>query len=311
MKDLFHDEINNCNHWIAMKIGEGCSWEEIGNLCVPAEQAEEKLGELKQALGIIPEDFCLRDWKEYVDMRKKVSSANTLVAIFDQSAENRERIKTWLINHSMRRVTDLERLWFSEPDAIDKLERYAAAFNIAFISLDDSQGRALGQRLSQLNPDCIICYCRQQPCDLAHLLHSRPYEFFTWSQGESVFLDKLDDMIGRTVFSVNTFSYETKRALHCYPVRNILYFQSDLKYVHIKTALGNDALLYAKLSDMERSLQAEGLWPLFLRCHKSFLVNRVHIRTVNKPDHTLELSTGEAVPISDACYKSVLQTLTR
>ena len=78
MKDLFHDEINNCNHWIAMKIGEGCSWEEIGNLCVPAEQAEEKLGELKQALGIIPEDFCLRDWKEYVDMRKKVSSANTL-----------------------------------------------------------------------------------------------------------------------------------------------------------------------------------------------------------------------------------------
>lgn len=34
-------------------------------------------------------------------------------------------------------------------------------------------------------------------------------------------------------------------------------------------------------------------------------------RTVNKPDHTLELSTGEAVPISDACYKAVLQTLTR
>lgn len=189
--------------------------------------------------------------------------------------------------------------------------KYAMCFHIAFISLDDPAGMEVGQALYDTNPDCIICYYKHTPCDLSKLLHSRPYEFFTWSQGKGAFLAKLADMIGRTIVSPNMFSFETKKILYCYPVGNIVYFQSNLKYVHIKTVLGNDADIYAKLSEIEQNLHDSGLYPLFIRTHKSFLVNRANISAVNKQNHTLKLSTGESIPVSDAYYKAVIRELSR
>lgn len=309
MRHSYFTEMSKCNNWISMQFRNGYTWEEIERLCVPLEQSEKKFCELQNIHGIIPAEFSFSEWKQYIHMRKQISSANTLVAIFDRNPENRNILKQWILDFSMGRVTDIERLWFSDERAMKNMAKYAACFHIAFISLDDSGGMELGQTLYDTNPDCMICYYKRKSCDLSALLHSRPYEFFIWSQGEDTFCEKLEDMISRTVFSANMFSFETKKILYCYPIRNIIYFQSALKYVHIKTALGNDADIYTKLSEIERNLHNSGLYPLFIRTHKSFLVNRASINAVNKQNHTLELSTGDFIPVSDAYYKTVIREL--
>lgn len=310
MKNYDRTEMSRCNNWISIQFRDGHTWEEIEGLCVPPGQSEKRFYEL-QSIGTIPIDFSFSEWKQYVHTRRQVSSASTLVAIFDRNPENRDTLKRWLLDFSMGRVTDIERLWFSDERAMRNVAKYAACFHIGFISLDDPMGLEIGQSLYDANPDCIICYYKNTPCDLSALLHSRPYEFFTWPQGKDAFQEKLEDMIERTVFSANMFSFETKKVLYCYPVRNILYFQSNLKYVHIKTALGNDADIYAKLSEIEQNMHDSSLYSLFIRTHKSFLVNRASINEVNKQNHTLQLSTGESVPVSDAYYKAVIRELTR
>lgn len=310
MKHHDRTEMSSCNNWISIQFRDGHTWEEIEGLCVPPGQSEKRFCEL-QSIGIIPAGFSFSEWKQYVHTQRQVSSASTLVAIFDRNPKNRDTLKRWLLDFSMGRVTDIERLWFSDERAMRNVAKYAACFHIGFVSLDDPMGLEIGQALYDANPDCIICYYKNTPCDLSALLHSRPYEFFTWPQGKDAFQEKLGDMIERTVFSANMFSFETKKILYCYPVRNILYFQSDLKYVHIKTALGNDAGIYAKLSEIEQNLRDSNLYPLFIRTHKSFLVNRASINEVNKQNHTLQLSTGESVPVSDAYYKTVIRELTR
>lgn len=251
------------------------------------------------------------DVGSHTDIQRKISAANTLVAIFDRNLENRGQIKKWILNFSMQRISDLERLWFSDAEAFKKMEKYAVCFNIALISLDDENGIEIGLKLYDLNPDCIICYYKHEKCNLSELLHSRPYEFFLWSQGEEAFCKKLDEMIYRTILSTNTFSVETKKILHCYPVRNILYFQSNLKYVHIITVLGNDLEIYARLSEIEQELLDSGLHLLFIRTHKSFIVNRFYINMVNKQSRTLELFSGDEIPISEAYYKLVVKDLIR
>ena len=311
MKYNYCLEMSRCNDWISTQFRAGYTWEEIESLCVPLDQSEKMFCELQSIHKIIPADFSFSDWKQYIHMRKQISSANTLVAIFDGDAKNRNTLKQWILDFSMGRVTDIERLWFSDERATRSVAKYAVCFHIAFISLDDPGGIELGQTLYDTNPDCMICYYKCEPCDVSALLHSRPYEFFTWSQGKDAFQKKLDDMIGRAVFSANMFSFETKKVLYCYPVRNIMYFQSDLKYVHIKTALGNDADIYAKLSEIERNLHNNSLHSLFIRAHKSFLVNRTCINAMNKQKHTLELSTGDSIPVSEAYYKTVVKELAR
>lgn len=135
--------------------------------------------------------------------------------------------------------------------------------------------------------------------------------FFLWSEGETGFTDRLDDMLCQVVNSKNVFCYETKKMLYCYPVKNLLYFQSDLKFVHIKTVLGNDTDVCAKLTDLEEILDRQRLLDQFIRVHKSFLVNKQFIQRAGKKTHMVDLTTGDQVPVSDAYYKAVLKTLGR
>ncbi len=301
---------NTWSHWIIKQIRDGRTWEEIENLCVPAAQAESVFARLREEKGLLPKSLRFSEWRAYVEQQKRVSRADTLIAIFDQNSENRAHLKEWLLHYSMPRSAELERIWFTE-DALNKVARYAMGFHIAFISLDDPGGAAIGQRLYECNPDCIIGYYSDRPRELGPLLHSRPYEFFRWSEGEAGFSDRLDDMLSRVVNSRNVFCYETKKMLYCYPVGNILYFQSDLKQVHIKTVVGNDADLYAKLIELEAALDRQGLLDHFIRLHKRYIVNRRLIHRVCKGNHTAELATGEQVPVSEAYYKTVIRALGR
>lgn len=299
---------NTWSYWITQKIQEGYSWEDVKHLCVAPEHAEATFNRLQTENVFLPPNLQFSDWPAYIERHNRASRADTLVAIFDRSAEHRAQMKEWLLRHSMRRSTDLDRLWFYE-DALSKVERYATGFQIAFISLDDPDGTAIGFRLYECNPDCIICYYADAPRELTPLLHSRPYDFFLWHEGEAGFIDKLDNMLFQVVNAKNMFCYETKKLLCCYPVKNLLYFQSDLKHIHIKTVVGNDTDLYAKLADIETSLAQQGLLNQFIRVHKSFLVNKQLIQHINKQNHTATLVTNEQVPISDAYYKTIIRAL--
>lgn len=93
MKHNYRTEISRCNAWISMQFRDGHTWEEIESLCVPLEQSEKIFCELQNIHGIIPADFSFSEWKQYVHTRRQVSSANTLVAIFDRNPENRETLK--------------------------------------------------------------------------------------------------------------------------------------------------------------------------------------------------------------------------
>lgn len=248
---------------------------------------------------------------EYALQEKKADRTEVLIAIFDQNPGRRNMLKEWLLHITMNRNADLERIWFSDADAADKLRKYAVGFHIALISLDDEHAAAIGERLYEFNPDCLICYYKQELCDVRPVLHSRPYELFLWQQGEKEFAKMLKDMIAKAVRSANMFCYETKQVLYCYPYRNILYFQSNLKYVHVKTMTGNDAELYTKLSEVEHSLHKGMFASNFLRIHKSIIVNRVYIEAINKRSHTVRLVTGVELPVSDLHYQNVIKTWRR
>lgn len=292
---------NELNLWVQEKMQEGYSWEKIKDLCSSPGSPL-----LKQ---LTPKGISYSDWAEFATEKERADSAVLLVAFFDQDAQNQQTIKSWLLQYTMRRKTDLERIWFTDDDMMDCLGKYAGGYHIAFISLDHPQGSQIGQRLYDVNPDCLICYYRKSRCRLEPLLHSRPYDFFTWAEGEAAFYARLDDMIGRVIASSNVFCYETKKLLYCYPVRNIQYFQSDLKYIHITTVLGNNATIYARMSDIKQALSEQNLLMYFVQIHKSYLVNRSVVREIDKQKHTVLLVSGEELPISDKYYKETIREL--
>ena len=219
------------------------------------------------------------------------------VAIFEPDTSRMADIRKWLTKYTVQNNCELELLRFEERNPIEKVEKYAKAIQIALISLDNVRGEEIGKALYRENQDCRICYYREMPCDLQPLLSSRPIEFYLWKDGEEMFLQKFGQIYEEVTNSQTLFCYETKSRSYLIPKQNILYFQSDLRYVNIRLLQGESPRILSKLSDIEKLAGST-----FVRIHKSYLVNLKYVLWLDKKSHMVQMADGEQLPISDAQY---------
>ena len=60
------EEYTSCKQWIAQKIQEGFSWEDVEHLCVPIEQAKEQFDYLQTEELVFPSNLEFSEWAELV-----------------------------------------------------------------------------------------------------------------------------------------------------------------------------------------------------------------------------------------------------
>lgn len=225
------------------------------------------------------------------------------LSVFDESKDGKEMLRRFLIKYMIQAGTDLDLLWLPENISGESLEKYAARIQLALISLDSEKGKETGDALSLLNPECRILYYKSSGCDIETLLTSRPRAFQLRSGGEEEFIGRIKEMIGEIIRWGGVFRYDTKRMSYTLPYRDILYLQSDMKYIRIYNTHGGHEQIYAKLSDLEKLLGSG-----FLRIHKSYIVNTMYIEKIDKKEHLVYIKGGECLPISQANYKNVIQS---
>jgi len=224
------------------------------------------------------------------------------LAVFEPDQNRKATIKDWLVRYTVQRNCEMELLWFVDNDPIPKIEKHADRIQIALVGLDCEKGAEAGQALYVKNPDCRILYYRTTTCDLEPLLPTRPISFYLWEDGRETFLDKLDSVYNDVLLTQTTFRYETKNKMYLLPKRNILYFQSDLRYVNIRLFHGEQPRILAKLSEIEQLVTDS-----FVRIHKSYLVNPKHVLWMDKKNHLVLLTSGEQLPVSDAQYEKACE----
>lgn len=225
-------------------------------------------------------------------------------AVFEQNRENRELLRDWTVRYLIRTDREMDFLWFTRKVTPEKLKKYAGKIDFAMISLENEEGIEAGRLLYRLNPECRICYYRSAPCDLQPLLSTRPAAFFLQKRGEAAFWQMLDELLGELTRAKDIFFYEGKKGIYCIPLAHILYLQSDLKYVLVHVDAGEDIRFFSRLSQVEDRLDGR-----FVRIHKSYIVNSEHVEFVDKKLHTVRLSNGESIPISDAQYEGAVEKL--
>ena len=226
------------------------------------------------------------------------------LAVFEPDTERKATIKELLVRYTIQRNIEMELLWFAADNPVPKIEKYAEHIQIALVSLEYSKGTEAGQCLYQRNPDCRILYYRASECDLEPLLPTRPIGFYLWENSGETFLIKLDNACNDVLMLQTTFRYETKSKMYLILKRNILYFQSDLRYINVCTIHGDNPRIFAKLSQIESCAGS-----LFVRIHKSYLVNLKHILWIDKKTHLVLLTNGEQLPVSAAQYEQVCERL--
>ena len=223
------------------------------------------------------------------------------LAVFDNDPANRAAIKNAIVKYTMQSLTDFDVFWFFENLDESRIKKYSSAIHIALISLNIRESAKIGKTIYQNNEDCRIVFYSSDPNELEPLLRVRPRGYYKTSDGENSLFGKIDDIVSEIKLSSNYFCHENKREIILIPTRQILYFQSDLKYVNICLKNGKEERVYAKLSEVESGLDSD-----FLRIHKSYLVNTRFVRSVNKSDKIVTLANETELPISEANYKDTL-----
>lgn len=225
------------------------------------------------------------------------------LAIFDNNPSSCNSIKQSIVKYSVQDNVDFDLLSFFENTNQCKIEKYASSINIALISLDLQDGKSIGKQIYSLNEDCRIIYYSSDNCELAPLLCVRPCGFYKTEKCDVNLINHIKHSVSDLKISKNHFFYETRKDVFIIPMKSIMYFQSDLKYVMIHTDKYVEQI-YGKLSAIEPDLSSD-----FLRIHKSYIVNIRYIKKIDKSQKVVILLNDKMLPISDVNYKTVVARL--
>lgn len=226
------------------------------------------------------------------------------IGLYEPDMERCRKMRERIVGYSMR--FDLDFSVYYILDGAVKPEKYAPQLHLALISMDGARALTLAREIYRANPDCRIGYYKSESCDLEPALAARPISFYRWETGNSSFDKKLGEMLEDILCTGEVFRYETRKTSMTLPVQDILYFQSNLKYVDIfMTDPRQQRSIFGKLTDVEQLLEAQGLLHRFLRIHKSYIVNRQQVLMLNKSEHRLVLKNGEQLHISNVYYPMV------
>lgn len=86
----------------------------------------------------------------------------------------------------------------------------------------------------------------------------------------------------------------------------IVYLKSDGNYTYIILNDLSQYIMYKTLQNFETQLGH-----LFFRCHKTYLVNYVYIKAINKRSRHILLTTGESIPFSRTKSKMLEEKMER
>lgn len=227
------------------------------------------------------------------------------LAVCERDRERLERLRALVTDLTIQENLEVQVYWLFGDNQRDKLHQYAPCLNLALISLDLPDALDMGRALYADNPDCYILYYKQEGCDLAPTLCTRPVAFHAGAVDCPALRSKLTDICRELWSRRSFFRYESKSALCLLPYGSIQYAESDYKYVLLHLTRGAPLRLFAKLDDIQKKLDS----PRFLRVHKSYLINLQHIQGVDKTNRCILLCGGGSIPISKSYYERTLAAL--
>ena len=206
------------------------------------------------------------------------------IAICDDEPVHIENIRNVL--------PDLEMDIYTNPNLLFETVRNGKEYDVIFLDIimPGFDGVSLARELREINEDVIIVFITSK---IEFMQTGYEVKAFRYLLKDQIFpgLKKVWNDIESelTAKKEEYFIYEFERQNCRRSYREILYFESNLRRVTIHTKNNTD-IFYGKLDDIEKSS------PLFVRIHKSFLVNKRHIRSISAD--TVILSNGEILPVS-------------
>ena len=203
------------------------------------------------------------------------------IAICDDDLGFTGNLETMVLEESRSMRIRVDTDVFSDGKTLLKSIQSGERYGLIFIDIEMEQvdGISAARKIRETDRSVLFIYISGYDKYLKELFEVEPFRFLSKPLDKDKFRRYFREAchrIGETeVFYQFTFNREIRKV----PLKDVVYFESRNRVVHIFFWDGNTAYFYGKLSDVEREVAESRRY--FLRIHQSFLVNYDYIINSN------------------------------
>lgn len=226
---------------------------------------------------------------------------NIKVLLCDDDEQILVRMKKLLCEKRIPDEIELQVTLCRSPSQLD--DATLSSFHIAFLDIDlvEYNGLELARHIRALNLDTILIFVTNY---VEYSLEGYEVNAFRYLLKEDIDI-KLLDYYSQALQQIQTrarcFTYVSGGYENSVKLDDILYFESQLRMIHIHTLSPVSELVtfYATMDSVEATLASAG----FLRIQRSYLVNMQRIRTLQY--NKVVLCDGTSLPVSRYGFQKI------
>lgn len=166
-------------------------------------------------------------------------------------------------------------------------------------------GIGFGEELRKTNRTTTIVFLADDDKNVYRAFHSLPIAYLTDPKEKQRLSETVLRAASWAMAGKKTFCHESRTQILQLKYKDIDYFESEYRIVHIHRTDGTYETITAKLDEVEAVLPSNN----FCRCHKSYLVNLENISTVSKSEKTVLFKSGAKVFSSKARFPTLIAAL--
>lgn len=224
------------------------------------------------------------------------------IAVCDDESTVLSQVEELLGSYSIKRQINFSVSRFlSGEELLMDIEDYGM-FDLIYLDIELSRidGISAARELRDKYPETILIFISSYSQYYRDAFDVQPFQFLDKPLDSVIFYNVLERAIRSLIKYPQTISFYYNRIYYNVSINKILYFESDRRIVRVVCEnVGYE--FYGKLSDVEERLT--GRLDLFLRIHRSYLVNAHYIKELS---HTyITMSNGIRLSISPDKRKSI------
>ena len=232
------------------------------------------------------------------------------IAICDDDLGFTGSLETLVLEESESMGIRVDTDVFSDGNTLLKSIQSGEHYGLIFIDIEMEQvdGISAARKIRETDRSVLFIYISGYDKYLKELFEVEPFRFLSKPMDKEKFRRYFNEAchrIGETeVFYQFTFNREIRKV----PLKDVVYFESRNRVVHIFLRDGSTTYFYGKLSVVEKELANSRRY--FLRIHQSFLVNYDYITRINFFSITISMNGKETeLKISEDRQKEVRRQL--
>lgn len=214
--------------------------------------------------------------------------------ICDDEKSTCSELETLLLKYAEEKKIRLTvEVCYSGEELLKDMEKEDIDILFLDIELPGENGVSVGEYIRNVmeNENLFLIYISSKESYALQLFHNRPFVFLVKPiKQENIFqvLDQIYRIAGKS-----NFIFEFQNQKNCCRIfyKDILYFRSEGRKIII-IMKDDEKAFYGKLTEVEKKIPEN----LFLRIHKSYLVNRIYVKEFTY--ESIKMINGEVLNIS-------------